>query len=145
MRPVRPTAMSPFVMPVHGLLARPDGNNVNLEREALLLAQVQLQFKSSDRDSAYADGGNSHRDPRGGVIMNLFRCAGNQRFSVAGRAGPRGNDRGNLANAETTQTETGGPYQRMNVVFGARPVPFQGFGESCWLRLRTCTRKTSAW
>ncbi len=34
----------------------------------------------------------------------------------------------NLANAETTKTETGGPYQRMNVVFGARPVPVHGFG-----------------
>ena len=33
----------------------------------------------------------------------------------------------NLANAETTRTETGGPYQRMNVVFGARPVGFQSF------------------
>ncbi len=33
----------------------------------------------------------------------------------------------NLANAETTRTETGGPYQRMNVVFGARPVGFQNF------------------
>ncbi|HVO57194.1 MAG TPA: flagellar basal body rod protein FlgC [Dongiaceae bacterium] len=27
----------------------------------------------------------------------------------------------NLANAETTRTEKGGPYQRMHVVFGARP------------------------
>jgi flagellar basal-body rod protein FlgC len=33
----------------------------------------------------------------------------------------------NMANAETTKTETGGPYQRMNVVFGARPVGMQGF------------------
>ena len=33
----------------------------------------------------------------------------------------------NLANAETTRTDTGGPYQRMNVVFGARPVGFQSF------------------
>jgi len=33
----------------------------------------------------------------------------------------------NLANAETTKTLNGGPYQRMNVVFGARPVPFTGF------------------
>jgi flagellar basal-body rod protein FlgC len=33
----------------------------------------------------------------------------------------------NLANAETTKTETGGPYQRVHVVFGARPVPFTGF------------------
>jgi flagellar basal-body rod protein FlgC len=33
----------------------------------------------------------------------------------------------NMANAETTKTETGGPYQRMNVVFGARPVGVNGF------------------
>lgn len=33
----------------------------------------------------------------------------------------------NLANAETTRTETGGPYQRMHVVFGARPVAFGSF------------------
>lgn len=33
----------------------------------------------------------------------------------------------NLANVETTKTENGGPYQRMNVVFGARPVGFQSF------------------
>jgi len=42
-----PDQMSPFVMPVRGLLARPDGNNVNAERESLLLAQVQLQFKAA--------------------------------------------------------------------------------------------------
>jgi flagellar basal-body rod protein FlgC len=33
----------------------------------------------------------------------------------------------NLANAETTRTEAGGPYQKMHVVFGARPAQ-QGFG-----------------
>jgi flagellar basal-body rod protein FlgC len=33
----------------------------------------------------------------------------------------------NLANAETTKTEGGGPYQRMHVVFGARPVGVGGF------------------
>jgi flagellar basal-body rod protein FlgC len=34
----------------------------------------------------------------------------------------------NLANAETTRTDAGGPYQRMHVVFGARPVAPLGFG-----------------
>jgi flagellar basal-body rod protein FlgC len=34
----------------------------------------------------------------------------------------------NLANAETTRTQSGGPYQRMHVVFGARPAAPQGFG-----------------
>jgi flagellar basal-body rod protein FlgC len=34
----------------------------------------------------------------------------------------------NLANAETTRTDAGGPYQRMHVVFGARPAAFASFG-----------------
>lgn len=37
---------SPFVLPVRGLVARPDGNNVSVDRESMLLAEVQLQFKS---------------------------------------------------------------------------------------------------
>jgi len=37
---------SPFVLPVRGLIARPDGNNVSVDRESLLLAEVQLQYKS---------------------------------------------------------------------------------------------------
>lgn len=35
----------PQVIEVQGLLERPDGNNVNIDREALLLAQTQLQFR----------------------------------------------------------------------------------------------------
>lgn len=38
---------SPFVIPVRGLIARPDGNNVSVDRESLLLAEVQLQFKAA--------------------------------------------------------------------------------------------------
>lgn len=38
---------SPFVVPVRGLVARPDGNNVSVDRESMLLAEVQLQFKSA--------------------------------------------------------------------------------------------------
>lgn len=34
----------------------------------------------------------------------------------------------NLANAETTRTDSGGPYQRMHVVFGARPALHPAFG-----------------
>lgn len=37
--------LSPAVMEVGGLLERPDGNNVNLDREGTLLAQSQLQFQ----------------------------------------------------------------------------------------------------
>ena len=37
---------SPFVQEVRGLIERPDGNNVSLERETLALAQVQLQYRA---------------------------------------------------------------------------------------------------
>jgi len=41
------TVSSPFVLPVRGLIARPDGNNVSVDRESMLLAEVQLQFKAA--------------------------------------------------------------------------------------------------
>ena len=40
-----PQAPTPRVFEVQGLIERPDGNNVNLEREGLLLARTQLQFR----------------------------------------------------------------------------------------------------
>jgi flagellar basal-body rod protein FlgB len=36
---------SPRVFEVPGLIERPDGNNVNLDRESMLLARTQLQFR----------------------------------------------------------------------------------------------------
>jgi flagellar basal-body rod protein FlgB len=36
----------PAVREVEGLMERPDGNNVSMEREGLLLAQTQLQFRT---------------------------------------------------------------------------------------------------
>ncbi len=41
------SSTSPFVVPVRGLIARPDGNNVSVDRESILLAEVQLQFKAA--------------------------------------------------------------------------------------------------
>jgi flagellar basal-body rod protein FlgB len=35
---------TPVVRSVHGLLERPDGNNVSVERESLLLAETQMKF-----------------------------------------------------------------------------------------------------
>lgn len=37
---------APFVREVPGLIERPDGNNVSLDRESLLMAQNQLQFQA---------------------------------------------------------------------------------------------------
>jgi len=39
-----PVEFTPAVRSVQGLLARPDGNNVSLDREGLLLAETQMQF-----------------------------------------------------------------------------------------------------
>lgn len=37
---------APRVREVKGLIERPDGNNVSLERETLALAQIQLQYRA---------------------------------------------------------------------------------------------------
>jgi flagellar basal-body rod protein FlgB len=37
--------MNPVLREVQGLMERPDGNNVNLDREGLLMAQTQLQYQ----------------------------------------------------------------------------------------------------
>jgi flagellar basal-body rod protein FlgB len=39
-----PPTTSPFVREVPGLIERPDGNNVSVDREGLLLSEVQMQF-----------------------------------------------------------------------------------------------------
>ena len=39
--------MTPVAREVRGLLERPDGNNVSVERESLLLAQNQLRFEAA--------------------------------------------------------------------------------------------------
>jgi flagellar basal-body rod protein FlgB len=39
-----PNGSTPVVRRVRGLLERPDGNNVNVERESLLLAENQMKF-----------------------------------------------------------------------------------------------------
>ena len=39
--------LRPFARTVQGLMVRPDGNNVSLDREGLLLAQTQLQYKTA--------------------------------------------------------------------------------------------------
>lgn len=40
-----PGATTPVVHSVPGLIARPDGNDVSVDRETLLLAETQLQFR----------------------------------------------------------------------------------------------------
>jgi flagellar basal-body rod protein FlgB len=37
-------SFTPLSRPVRGLMERPDGNNVSVERESLLLAEVQMKY-----------------------------------------------------------------------------------------------------
>lgn len=39
-------SFAPVVHPVLGLMQRPDGNNVSMERESLLLAETQLRYNT---------------------------------------------------------------------------------------------------
>jgi flagellar basal-body rod protein FlgB len=43
----RPPVFTPVAHAIPGLLERPDGNNVSVERESLLLAQNQLRFAAA--------------------------------------------------------------------------------------------------
>jgi flagellar basal-body rod protein FlgB len=38
---------APLVQEVRGLLSRPDGNNVSVDREGLLLAELQLKYQAA--------------------------------------------------------------------------------------------------
>ena len=40
---------APLIREVPGLIVRPDGNNVSVDRESLLLSQVQLQFDAASQ------------------------------------------------------------------------------------------------
>ena len=42
-----PASFSPIIQRVRGLMERPDGNNVSLDRESLLLADVQLRYNTA--------------------------------------------------------------------------------------------------
>lgn len=60
--------------------------------------------------------------------MNLFRVLEISGSALLAERMRAEINSANLANAETTRTDGGGPYQKVNVVFGARPAPASGFG-----------------
>lgn len=44
---LEPSDTTPMVEQVQGLIQRPDGNNVSIDRESLLLSQTQMQFTAA--------------------------------------------------------------------------------------------------
>jgi flagellar basal body rod protein FlgB len=122
--PLQYAAFAPVARPVRGLLERPDGNNVSVEREGLLLAETQMKFNLGvqllkDEFHSISQAINSGG---GDIVMNLFGM-----LEVSGSA--LGAERwraevvaANMANAETTRTPEGGAYRRQMLVFRAQPM-----------------------
>ena len=103
-----------------GLMERPDGNNVSLDHEGLMLAKTQLQYQLAIQLIQESLSPNLERHQWRKLIMNLFDS-----LSISGSALLAERERSeviatNMANAQTTHTEAGGPYHRREVVFESR-------------------------
>ena len=128
--------------PVHvrfedGLVARPDGNNVSMDRESLNLAEAQLKFRTGIallRQQYQYDHG---RNPRGQRQVRISgqchpgdECVAGRHEMLFGLMETSGSAMqaermraevvaANMANAETTRTRPAWPYRRQEVVFAA--------------------------
>ena len=116
-------SFTPLAHPVRGLMERPDGNNVSLERESLLLAETQLRFNLGVQ-LLRTNFNDLSAPSTKGPVMNLFGM-----LEVSGSALTAERQRAevvtsNMANAETTRTPEGGPYRRQLVVFRAGHAAF---------------------
>jgi len=134
------TPKSVRVKQVDGLIARPDGNDVSMDREGLNLAErssnselacpcsrsrtswsrTPFTSTSSGRAARIVQGASlgrraARREQRNESVWNH----GHIRRRHAGRAHARRGGGGNMANAETTRTAAGTPYKRQHVVFAA--------------------------
>ena len=106
---------------VDGLVARPDGNNVSMDREGLQLAKSQLQFKLGVQLLKHEFSGVMsaiHVD--GEITVNFFGVMDVSASALQAERVRAEVVASNMANAETTRTPEGGPYQRHHVVFEAQ-------------------------
>ena len=120
----RRASFTPVAHQMRGLLERPDGNNVSVERESLLLAAEPVALHGGGGVSESRVSPPVERDQRRREhVMNLFGMlelsgsalgAERQRAEVVAS---------NMANAQTTRTPAGGPYRRQLVVFQAQRAP----------------------
>ncbi len=108
----------PNVIEVSGLKNKNDGNNVDMDREARLLAENALRFSVASQPGARARSAPSappsKREAR--AREPLFQLS-SQRVGNGGAAPRTEVLVENLANSETTRTPEGGPYRRKDVVF----------------------------
>ena len=142
---VRNPIVHPVAHEIRGLLERPDGNNVSVERESLLLAQNQLRFQVAVAFLKAEFHHHVHRHQwRREYVMNLFGMlelsgsalgAERQRAEVVAS---------NMANAQTTRTPAGGPYRRQLVVFQAQRVPRFALALAGWQRENSSAVRVAA-
>ena len=109
-----PTAVEP-----EGLAAKTDGNNVNIDREARLLAENALRFQSppTRASSKFA----CERRFRKERAYEPLICSFDQRLGDVGARQRTELLVENLANSDTTRTPEGGPYRRKDAVFVPDP------------------------
>ena len=116
-----------------GLPERPDGNNVNIDRESMLLSQTQLQYQMGvqlmkERIPRAAD-----RNQGWELSMGMFDMMSISASALSAERQRAEVTSANLANAETTHTDAGGPYVRKEVVFSAANAsPFQHGVQRAW-------------
>ncbi len=99
------------VVEARGLVTRNDGNNVCIDREARLLAENRLKFNVAAQSSAPELKNLRSAIEEGRVVVSLFGAIA---ISASGMEAQRARAElitENLANADTTRTPEGGPYQ----------------------------------
>ena len=116
-------ASKPNVIEVSGLKNKNDGNNVDMDREARLLAENALRFSRRRQPGAFR--AQHHPQPplkrEARVREPLFEHSRSalREWRRSARAAEVLVE--NLANSETTRTPEGGPYRRKDVVFEEDP------------------------
>jgi hypothetical protein len=96
---------------VQGLPERPDGNNVNIDRESLLLSQTQLQFQLGVQLVKNQFQSHTDRDQGRSLAMGIFDM---MNISASGASAER--QRAEVTSRQTWQT----PRQRTRT----RAVPY---------------------
>ena len=104
----------------NGLATKNDGNNVDLDREARLLAENSMRFNVASTLMR-----SSIQQVKEAIKEILHELFASLSVSASGMAAQRTRAAllvENIANSETTRTPKGGPYRRKDAVFSTSAV-----------------------
>ena len=129
---------APVARPVRGLLERPDGNNVSVERESLLLAETQMKFNLGvqllkDEFHSISQAINSEEGHRHESVWH----AGSERLG-AGRGALAGGSGGGEYGERGDHAHRAGRGLPAADCWCSGPSPCRGF-RCCWRGLRKAT------